>query len=51
MKQEISQPVLIGIIVAIVIVVGLIGWKVLAGSQNSVDTAAVNARIKAKRND
>ena len=49
MKQEVSTPVIVAVVVVVLLAVGLIGWWAMGSSGSSTDPAIVNARIKAKQ--
>ena len=50
MKQEVSQPLVIGIVVVVVIAVAIIGWKMFAPSAGGAPagggTASADARAQ-----
>lgn len=49
MKEEVSKPVMIGIIVAVVLVVALIGWKLTSDNSGpKTDIKTIKARKDAK---
>jgi len=51
MKENVSTPVLIAVIVAVVLILGLIGWQVFGAHNQQVDpaqSAIINARKKEK---
>ncbi len=39
MKDNVSPPMLVAIIVAVVLILGLIGWKVFGSNSDRVDPA------------
>jgi predicted negative regulator of RcsB-dependent stress response len=51
MKDNVSTPVLVGVIVVVVLVLGLIGWQVFGSHAQQTDAAQqqiINARKKDK---
>ncbi len=53
MKQQVSRPTLIAVIVIAVLAIGFIGWKVL-GSQSDVqdaDSVKAHDALKRKKED